>query len=98
MYTAFTIKLWCIIPGSALVATMAITADTLFLLMLLGVATVPYILLRHLFTVKQDPKEPPFLPQKIPFIGHIIGIIRHNTGYYANLTYLSTIQMPGIKS
>lgn len=37
---------------------------------------------------QHDPKEPPFLPQKIPFIGHIIGMIQKKARYYVHLRYL----------
>ena len=36
---------------------------------------------------QHDPKEPPFLPQKIPFIGHIIRMIQQKTRYYVHLRY-----------
>ena len=32
-----------------------------------------------------DSREPPLLPQKIPFIGHVIGLLRHKVYYYVRL-------------
>ena len=29
-----------------------------------------------------DPKEPPVLPQKVPFFGHILGLLQHGLKYY----------------
>lgn len=35
-----------------------------------------------------DPKEPPVLPQKIPYIGHILGLLQHGLNYYKKLRLL----------
>ena len=29
-----------------------------------------------------DPKEPPYVPARIPLIGHVIGLLTHGTSYY----------------
>lgn len=29
-----------------------------------------------------DSKEPPVLPQKVPFLGHILGLLQHGLKYY----------------
>jgi hypothetical protein len=39
--------------------------------------------------LKMDPAEPPLLKPKIPYIGHAIGFLRHQTKYLAILKYLS---------
>ncbi len=31
---------------------------------------------------KHDPQEPVLIPQAIPYIGHVLGIIKHGFGYY----------------
>ena len=31
---------------------------------------------------KYDPQEPDLIPQAIPYIGHVLGIIKHGFGYY----------------
>ena len=41
--------------------------------------------LSHYQESKHDSQEPPFLPQKVPFIGHIIGMIQQKTRYYVHL-------------
>ena len=33
-----------------------------------------------------DPREPPVIPQSVPYIGHIIGLIRHGSGYFEHLS------------
>lgn len=33
-------------------------------------------------SIKLDPQEPPLLKPKVPYIGHIIGIIQHNIAYF----------------
>ena len=34
---------------------------------------------------RYDPREPPPLPQKFPFIGHVIGMLRKKGRYYIEL-------------
>lgn len=34
---------------------------------------------------RHDPKEPPVLPQKVPFLGHILGLLQHGLKYYTVL-------------
>ena len=40
-----------------------------------------YILLR-VFQPKHHSQEPAVIPQGIPYIGHIVGIVKHGLGYY----------------
>lgn len=35
--------------------------------------------------VKIDPREPPILKPTIPFVGHIIGILRYQMAYFDTL-------------
>ncbi|KAK4142933.1 cytochrome P450 [Dichotomopilus funicola] len=44
---------------------------------------VVFWLLGYLFSAPYDPQEPPLVKPKIPFIGHIIGLLRHGTRYYS---------------
>jgi hypothetical protein len=39
----------------------------------------------HLLKPKYDPKEPPVIPQKLPYIGHLIGFLRGGFTYYTKL-------------
>lgn len=34
------------------------------------------------FTPRYDPREPPVLPQKVPFLGHVFGLLQHGLKYY----------------
>jgi hypothetical protein len=33
-------------------------------------------------SVKLDPQEPPLLKPKIPYVGHVIGILQHQITYF----------------
>jgi cytochrome P450 len=44
-----------------------------------------------------DPKEPPIVRAKIPFIGHIIGMWRHQTHYLENLSINSNLPIITMK-
>lgn len=43
----------------------------------------------HFFSAPLDPQEPPPLKPFIPFIGHIIGMIRHGNRFLSRLSYVS---------
>lgn len=51
------------------------------LLIILGAGAIWY-LLDYLYVPKQLPNEPPLLSHPIPYVGHIIGLLRHGTKYY----------------
>jgi len=38
-------------------------------------------------SVQLEPQEPPLLKPTVPYIGHILGIIRHQSGYFDKLKY-----------
>lgn len=63
--------------------------DPISLIVLLAVIGGIYILLDYFLRVNHDPREPPLIPQKIPFVGHIIGLIRLKIKYYAKIRYFS---------
>ena len=48
------------------------------------VATV-LLALYHYSQPRYDPKEPPVIPSTIPYVGHIIGLLRHGTKYFEDL-------------
>jgi len=52
---------------------------------LLTVVVVGYVSLVHLFSPKYDPREPPVLPHLIPYVGHILGLIRNGPLYFETL-------------
>jgi hypothetical protein len=43
------------------------------------------LLIRQRLAIRLDPQEPPILKPKIPYIGHIIGLLQYNSGYYDRL-------------
>lgn len=49
---------------------------------ILGITTSLFMILAFFFNIKRDPKEPPFIPQSIPYVGHLFGIIRKGESYY----------------
>ena len=51
------------------------------LFLILAVSAIWYIL-DYLFVSMQLPNEPPLLSHPIPYIGHIIGLLRHGSRYY----------------
>ena len=62
--------------------------------LVLGIVAALYFLAERLLSIKLDPKEPPLIAPKVPFIGHILGLIQYGTGYYAKLWYCA--QLPFI--
>lgn len=56
-------------------------------LILLAIAAGLYFVLEHFIGVKIDQKEPPLISSTIPYVGHLIGIIRYGTKYYAKMRY-----------
>jgi hypothetical protein len=36
---------------------------------------------------KLDPREPPNAPTSIPYIGHVLGLMRSSFNYYVELKY-----------
>ncbi|RDW93638.1 cytochrome P450 [Aspergillus mulundensis] len=56
----------------------------LYHLALIGAITAAGLLLHR--RLNRDPREPPVVGSTIPFVGHLIGLLRHGTGYFAILT------------
>ena len=48
------------------------------------------ILASHLLGIKVDPREPPVVYPKVPFIGHIIGMVREGPLYLQRLGYVQS--------
>lgn len=49
------------------------------------VVVVGYVSLVYLFSPKYDPREPPVLPRWVPYVGHILGLIRNGPLYFETL-------------
>jgi hypothetical protein len=55
----------------------------LSILSLLAVTTAFLAVFAHrFFAFDYDPREPPMIKPKIPYFGHILGIIRYGTKYF----------------
>ncbi|KAI0598176.1 cytochrome P450 [Biscogniauxia sp. FL1348] len=52
---------------------------------ILGGLATTYIFLRFLLYITQDAREPPAIVTGLPFIGPLIGMARHKSGYYNQL-------------
>lgn len=47
--------------------------------------TAVLLILRQRLAVQLDPQEPPILKPRIPYIGHIIGLLKYHTAYFDQL-------------
>ena len=56
--------------------------DSFWSSVLLGSAILALYLWSKLSSLQLDPQEPPVLKPKVPFIGHIIGLLYHAGEYY----------------
>jgi len=43
------------------------------------------LIIRHQLAIQLDPQEPPILKPKIPYIGHIIGLLQYHGAYFDKL-------------
>lgn len=41
-----------------------------------------WLLLEKFSNIPHDAKEPPLIPQPIPYVGHLLGMLRHGSRYY----------------
>jgi hypothetical protein len=57
---------------------------------LTGFVVILHIITRFL-SPKFDSQEPPVIPQKIPFIGHVLGLAKHGITYYLEVRSVLTI-------
>ena len=53
----------------------------------LAVVAVLYVLAERFMSIKLDPKEPPMVAPKIPYVGHILGLIQHGSHYYSRIRF-----------
>jgi hypothetical protein len=52
----------------------------------IGLAIAAVVFLSNLLRVKVDPREPPVVHSKIPFFGHLIGMIMEGPLYMKRVT------------
>lgn len=39
--------------------------------------------------ISQDPREPPAIPHPIPYVGHVVQLLRYGTKYYGMMRSVS---------
>jgi hypothetical protein len=67
--------------GTTDIAGLVVLASTIIVL----------IYFHQRLQVEHDPREPPLIRHAVPYIGHLIGIVRHGPGYLG-LIKLVTIE------
>ena len=60
---------------------------TATMLLVVAAAIVVWYILDHLYIPSHLPNEPPLVSHSIPYIGHIIGLLRYGTRYYEIIRY-----------
>ena len=69
---------------------MEISLSTPLLLLLAIVSATTWYALDYFYVPKQLSNEPPLVDHYIPYIGHIIGLMRHGTRYYQMIRYINS--------
>ena len=64
------------------------------LLVFLAIVLGLYFIYTHSLGAGRGPREPPIVPGSIPYIGHIIGLMRNNFNYYVQLRYFISVETP----
>ena len=49
---------------------------------ILLLVVIVYVSLVYLFSPKYDPREPPVISSLVPFVGHILGLLRYGQRYF----------------
>ncbi len=52
-------------------------------ILIVGLLLVGLHYLVHFLSTKLDPREPPLISPRIPFIGHVVGLLRYGVPYYS---------------
>jgi len=55
-----------------------------------GLVIAVGVFLSNLLRPKLDPREPPIVHPKVPFLGHVIGMLREGPLYYKRVRYASS--------
>ncbi len=53
----------------------------------LAVFAVLVTLIQRYTAIKIDPREPPYLKPSIPWLGHIVGLVKEGANYFQQLEY-----------
>lgn len=70
---------------------MALEWASITMFVLIAVVVI-YISSVYLFSPEYDAREPPVLPHMIPYIGHILGLIRYGQHYFSILRLVALCQ------
>lgn len=62
-------------------------APLVLILSLLGYISYNYL------GIQIDPREPPFVAPRIPYIGHAIGLLRYGANYWLQVQYTASITL-----
>ena len=57
------------------------------ILIAIALALSAYLVSFRFFAIKLDSREPPVAPHTIPYISHVIGLMRQKFNYYVELRY-----------
>ena len=60
------------------------------ILVVLGTIGAGYLFLKALVYLTQDPKEPPMVTGKIPFVSPAIALATEKANYYVRLRYVAS--------
>lgn len=66
----------------------------------LSIIAVLLVLIQRFSTVQKDAREPPFIPSKIPILGHLVHLVREGADYYGRVDRrykLSLYTLPVLK-
>lgn len=75
-----------LLPRDPLASIMEINTRSITYLVVIGVAAGILLLLRAL-RAPPDPNEPPYILPEIPYIGHLLGLLRTKIRYYTSVKY-----------
>lgn len=66
---------------------MEVDVQRVTVLVLLALFAVLLFSFDQILKVKKYIREPTYIPSKLPYCGHIIGLLKHKMYYYSTLTY-----------
>ena len=52
---------------------------------ILALALLAFLSFDYLLGPRKYPREPPYIPSKIPLVGHILGLMKEKNHYYTKL-------------
>lgn len=50
-------------------------------ILVVGIVVLSITILSQYLRLEHDPREPSVIPQKVPYVGHLIGMIQHGMKY-----------------